>query len=50
LEAEIIQAQQQGAEVRSQIERHESRIHFNEERLRELDAQTPRLSPTSPNG
>jgi chromosome segregation protein len=39
LEEEIIQAQQQGTEVRSQIERHEGRIHFNEERLRELDAQ-----------
>src|SRR5207249_2013747 len=39
LEEEIIQAQQEGGEVRSQIERHEARIHYNEERLRELDAQ-----------
>jgi chromosome segregation protein len=39
LEEEIILAQQQGGEVRSQIERHEARIHYNEERLRELDGQ-----------
>ena len=39
LEEEIIQFQQQAAELRSQAERHEGRIHFDEERLRELDSQ-----------
>ncbi|MSU64200.1 MAG: chromosome segregation protein SMC [Pedosphaera sp.] len=39
LEDKIIEAQQQGGEVRSQIERHEARVHYNDERLRELDAQ-----------
>ncbi len=39
LEQEIHRTQQRGLELKSQAERHESRIHFNEERLRELDAQ-----------
>jgi chromosome segregation protein len=39
LEHEISQAQQRGLELRAQSEKHESRIHFNEERLLELEAQ-----------
>jgi chromosome segregation protein len=39
LEHEISQAQQQGLELKAQSERHESRIHFNEERLLELESQ-----------
>jgi len=39
LEAELHAAQQQGMELKSQIDRHEGRIHFNQERLAELDAQ-----------
>src|SRR5690606_13134038 len=31
--------QQRGHELKGQIDRHESRIHFNEERLRELETQ-----------
>ena len=31
--------QQRGLELKSEIDRHESRIHFNEERLREFAAQ-----------
>src|SRR5688572_7024753 len=39
LEQEISQAQQHGLELKAQSEKHESRIHFNEERLLELEAQ-----------
>src|SRR5262249_9614317 len=39
LEHAISLAQQRGLEVQNQVDRHESRIHFNEERLRELEAQ-----------
>ena len=37
LEHEINQAQQRGLELKAQSEKHESRIHFNEERLLELE-------------
>src|SRR5215471_17615226 len=39
LEHEIGKAQQHGLELKSESDRHESRIHFNEERLREFAAQ-----------
>src|SRR5437899_3273935 len=39
LDHQISQAQQQGLELKAQSDRHDSRIHFNEERLLELDAQ-----------
>jgi chromosome segregation protein len=39
LEQAIAGKQQQGLELKSEIDRHQSRIHFNEERLRELGAQ-----------
>ncbi|MDB6036489.1 MAG: condensin subunit Smc [Verrucomicrobiales bacterium] len=39
LEQQISAAQHHGLELKSQIDRHESRIHFNEERLHELDSQ-----------
>lgn len=39
LEQEISLSQQQGLELKGQIDRHDSRIHFNEERLRELENQ-----------
>ena len=39
LEQQISQTQQHGLELKSQIDRHESRIHFNEERLREFESQ-----------
>jgi chromosome segregation protein len=39
LEQEIHGAQQQGHDLKNQIERHEGRIQFNEERLRELESQ-----------
>ncbi len=39
LEQEISLSQQHGLELKGQIDRHESRIHFNEERLRELEHQ-----------
>ena len=39
LDAEINTAQQQGLELRGQTEHHEHRIQFNDERLRELEAQ-----------
>ena len=37
LEQEFHSAQQRGVELKGQVERNEHRIHFNEERLRELD-------------
>jgi chromosome segregation protein len=42
LEHEVSTQQQRGLELKSGIDRHESRIHFNEERLRELDSQNER--------
>ncbi len=39
LEHQISQAQQHGLELKAQSDRHEGRIHFNEERLLELEAQ-----------
>jgi chromosome segregation protein len=39
LEHQIAAMQQKGLELKGEVERHESRIHFNEERLRELAAQ-----------
>lgn len=39
IEEEIIRYQQQAGDIRSQIERHEGRVHFNQERVRELEAQ-----------
>jgi chromosome segregation protein len=42
LEHEIGALQQRGLELKGEIDRHESRIQFNEERLRELDSQNAR--------
>ncbi|HXG48495.1 MAG TPA: chromosome segregation protein SMC, partial [Methylomirabilota bacterium] len=39
LEHEISAAQQRGVELKAQAERHESRVHFNQERLQELEHQ-----------
>src|SRR6187401_2862504 len=39
LEQELHNARQQGMELKAQIDRNEGRIHFNQERLAELDAQ-----------
>jgi chromosome segregation protein len=39
LEHQISEFQQRGLELKSNIDRQESRIHFNDERLRELAAQ-----------
>ena len=39
LEHQISAMQQRGLELKGEVDRHESRIHFNEERLRELAAQ-----------
>jgi chromosome segregation protein len=39
LEHEISLQQQRGLELKGEMDRHESRIHFNEERLREFAAQ-----------
>jgi chromosome segregation protein len=39
LEHQIGAKQQRGLELKGEMERHESRIQFNEERLRELDSQ-----------
>ena len=39
LEHDISQAQQRGLELKAEIDRHEGRIQFNEERLRELETQ-----------
>ncbi|MCL5096586.1 MAG: AAA family ATPase, partial [Candidatus Omnitrophica bacterium] len=39
LEHEINQWQQQGLSLKAELDRHEGRIHFNEERLRELEQQ-----------
>jgi chromosome segregation protein len=42
LEREINTSQQRGLELKSECDRHESRIHFNDERLRELEQQNTR--------
>src|SRR5262252_6170899 len=42
LEHEIGAMQQRGLELKGETDRHESRIQFNEERLRELEAQNAR--------
>jgi chromosome segregation protein len=39
LEHEIAASQQRGLEIKGEIDRHESRIHFNEERLQEFASQ-----------
>src|SRR5213592_4893085 len=39
LEHQISESQHGGLELKSQLDRHESRIQFNEERLREIQAQ-----------
>jgi len=39
LEHAVAAQQQRGLELKGEMERHESRIHFNEERLRELESQ-----------
>jgi chromosome segregation protein len=43
-EQEIAQLQQQGMELKSQSERHEGRIQFNEDKLRDLEAQNSRAT------
>jgi chromosome segregation protein len=42
LEQQIADTQQRSLELKSQIDRNEHRVHFNEERLKELDAQNAR--------
>src|SRR5665213_2296584 len=42
LEQEISQMQQQGLELKGHAERHESRIQFNEDKLRDLEGQNSR--------
>jgi chromosome segregation protein len=44
LEQEISTAQQLGLELKGQIDRHDSRIHFNQERLKELESQNAKAS------
>ncbi len=39
LEHQIATMQQRGLELKGEMDRHESRIHFDQERLRELEAQ-----------
>jgi chromosome segregation protein len=43
-EQQIGQWQQQGLELKGQADRHESRIQFNEDRLRDLEAQNVRAN------
>ena len=42
LEEQIAASQQKGMELKGQCDRHESRIHFNDERLHELEQQNTR--------
>src|SRR4051812_561963 len=42
LEQQISETQQRSLELKGQIDRNEHRIHFNEERLKELDSQNAR--------
>jgi len=44
LEQKINQAQREGLELKSQSDSHDSRIHFNEERLKELEQQNARAA------
>ena len=44
LEHEIAGMQQRGLELKSEADRHESRIHFNEERLREFAGQNTKAT------
>jgi chromosome segregation protein len=39
LEHEVAAQQQRGLELKGEAERHESRIHFNQERIREIESQ-----------
>ena len=39
LEHEVAAQQQRGLELKSEINRHDSRIHFNQERLQEIESQ-----------
>jgi len=39
LEHEVATQQQRGLELKSEMDRHESRIHFNQERIREIESQ-----------
>ncbi len=41
-EEQIAVSQQKGMELKGECDRHDSRIHFNEERLRELEQQNTR--------
>jgi chromosome segregation protein len=43
-EQQVNQLQQRGLELKSQAERHESRIHFNQDRLRDLESQHGRAT------
>ena len=43
-EQEISQAQQQGMELKGEMDRHEHRIQFNEDRMRDWQAQNARAS------
>jgi chromosome segregation protein len=43
-EQQIGQWQQQGLELKGQIDRHESRIQFNQDKLRDLEAQNVRAT------
>jgi chromosome segregation protein len=42
LEEQIAESQRRGMELKGECDRHDSRIHFNEERLRELEQQNAR--------
>ena len=42
LEEQIAASQRKGMELKGECDRHDSRIHFNEERLRELEQQNTR--------
>ncbi len=42
LEHQVAAQQQRGLELKANIDRNESRIHFNEERLREIESQNMR--------
>jgi chromosome segregation protein len=42
--AQVNEFQQQGLELKGQIDRHDGRIHFNEDKLRDLEAQNVRAT------
>jgi chromosome segregation protein len=48
IEHQISSSQQHGMELKAQSDRHESRIQFNEERLRSWTSRTPGRSRRSP--